>query len=54
MGGVYAFHLGPYDFSVSKDRMVFWSERANVRAIRSLTLAIAALSLATAEIVKAP
>jgi hypothetical protein len=51
---VYAFHLGPYDFSVSKDPHGFLAGDANERAIRALSLAIAAPSLAADEIVKVP
>jgi hypothetical protein len=34
---VYAFHLGPYDFSVSKDPHGFLAGDANERAIRALS-----------------
>ncbi len=52
-GGAYAFHLGP-TISVSKDAHGFLLGDANERAIRALSFAIAAPSLATDEIVKVP
>jgi hypothetical protein len=51
---VHAFHLGPYDFSVSKYPHGFLAGDANERAVRALSLAIAAPSLAADENVKVP
>ena len=52
MGGMYAFHLGPCDFLVSKDLRGFLVGDTNERTIREFNIEIAAPFLAADEIVK--